>query len=255
MRQRVYSRALLGTVAVITLVALIIIGFVVIGSSKNDNLKSTVIAAQPTANPPLTAITTLSATSIPPSPVPTTLSASPTVITLPVAPGLSVITPTRIVGQAINLPSGYSPGLNLIYSSAPPLITPQEALRIVYNTGVPVGVDAVYNGKTVPISAIHGIATFGKAFPDGTQRWMGPQNIAVKTCDDSRKCVLTGEVLKSIENRPMWILDYALDESVFRPVQPGACGVTVQCETHNHAAFAVDTKLKTVLYSWSYHAA
>jgi hypothetical protein len=76
----------------------------------------------------------------------------------------------------------------------------------------------IIEGKMVTTYATYGLGTYGQVMDmsgfagitpsQGCENWAGPCNIQVEKCVRDKGCVLTGEVINKIIDRPMWLLYY-----------------------------------------------
>ena len=123
----------------------------------------------------------------------------------------------------------------LLRTSAPPLISRQEALHLIHNGGAPWALGGQYEGETVTIRAEYGLVTLGRPGEHGRD-WLGDRNIPLPT----------GEVLDHIERRPMWIVDYG------NVIAYGSGCPRCPPPIFNHIVYAVDAQTRAVLLSWFY---
>ncbi|HEX2916589.1 MAG TPA: hypothetical protein VH186_37865 [Chloroflexia bacterium] len=224
---------------VITFVVIILLILLALNvPTENREASVTGLATQPTLN--LTAPGFL----LPLSPAANTPLAGTTSST---AQSIVVITPREDTGEFITA-TGYDiANLSLKRLATPPLISSRDAAEIVYLKGYAWARGGEYRGRTVQIRATYGLATFGSPGPNGA--WLGPQNTPLLTCKSFGQCASSGILLKRLENRPIWLLEYNnLDPSEYPP-PPYACP---QCKRHDRTIFAVDCEYRAVIYSWTY---
>jgi len=138
----------------------------------------------------------------------------------------------------------HNPDMTFISTADTPLISSLDAQNVITDGGVPLVVSGQLGGRSMTITAIHGLATFG--IPDGKPDsggcigWIGPCNYPVFHCVKGQGCTPTGMTIPRLENRPMWIIDVA-----------GASFVGSGA-SFNHTVYAVDEMTKTVLFTWGY---
>jgi len=127
-----------------------------------------------------------------------------------------------VEGEAILSPAvKEGPNLTLSWTSQLPLITQQEVVNILHQSGVKWEAGTQRADKTITLTAIHGLATFGHAgdtsgialpdesYPKGAcANWLGPCPLPIIKCTDGGICGDTGRVHGRLEKRPMWIIDY-----------------------------------------------
>jgi len=160
--------------------------------------------------------------------------------------------PAMAVGTHIALPFDNMLGMTLLYTDIAPAISQQGATQIVYHflgnqQDWALGNGGKRQGKTVTVTAHYGAATFGGLTKDG-KTWGGLQNVHVRSCDNSGKCSANGQVLKHLENRPMWILDYVnVEENVPAPMCMNQSCTPISIPPTNHVVYAVDIQTNSVV--------
>ncbi|HMM40867.1 MAG TPA: hypothetical protein PKA95_03105, partial [Thermomicrobiales bacterium] len=198
------------------LLSLLLIAFAIqlFGRSGGDGRRSAVGISPTTGGD---AAATMIATGIP---------GSSEVAVTPLVP-ISII--TSAPGTIITLAAAPSGELTLVSAGSTSPISVEQALRAVYDRGVPFALGAAHNWQIPTISAAFGLATFGEKAPDGS--WVGDRNIQLPR----------DKVLDHIENRPMWILDYG---------NTTAYGSRARFA---NSVYAVDAETRAVLLIWFYN--
>lgn len=226
MRYRSYGKILIGAIAttIIVILSFVALSTYFVGSNVGSNNYPP--AATQNSNSPALAVGASVATATPPptrAVVPTTTS------------GLTIPTPSVAVGDIIPLPAALADHQNLTLRrpATNPQLSAQDAMRLVT---APWGMGGDYKGKKVTITATYGLATLGSRGADG--KWVGgPRNLTI-----------AGQVLDYIENRPMWILDYANTEFIV-----GGCPAPCPPPpTYTHTVYAIDEQTKILVFGWFY---
>lgn len=184
----------------------------------------------------------------------------------------NIITPTNTLGSHIKHRALDVSGVKLQHTAEQAVISPEEALQILYNSrfpaiytgstnGYPFNVDLIYGlgtvGETIPYRQI--TSTNGVKVPENCKTWSGPCNYPLETCS-SLTCKPSGEVLERIENRPMWIVNITISgsytaQSKFGPPPNAKCampnGTTQPCnqaQTEGHFIYVLDALSKSILF-------
>ena len=152
--------------------------------------------------------------------------------------------------------------LSLRFTKAAPLITQQEAMQVVRDSGVVWGLGGDFQDKPVTVRALYGQLTLGRpedtlgldtgdnqqALSSECAGWVGPCNVPVKRCIEDN-CQNTGKVINRIENRPYWIIDYG--NTI---ISHSGCPTCLAQAPYNHTVYAIDAQEKFVLMVWGYTA-
>ena len=214
-------------------------GFHMYTADHERDVSSLPVLARPTGPGPPPAPTATPGPAPSPAPTRPMARAAP-----PSPPGttLPAVTTPRAAGGRIPLPPGVSrpdgPNVEVVlYSTfAAPLISQPEAMQLVADLGMPWAFGGQHDGATVTIAAWYGCATFAK-LGNPSQPWAQARTIRLND----------GQVLGRIENRAMWLLDYArTSDGGGSPAQPAAATT--------HTVYVIDAATRTVALTWSYDA-
>jgi len=221
--ERLHRRLLIGIVATLVLA----VGIVFVGDA---NASSAAIPT-PTQSNNIRTVGAATATAKPTSGAPVSSTPGP-MITSPALPTWTNVT--------------------LRQTTLPPAISQQGAMQVVADRGVAWGLGGQVDGKTVTVTAVHGLGTIGHPgdtaslhLPQGGQvaaecvNWLGPCHFPTQQCAKG-VCAAAGPIIGRVENRPLWILDY---------------GNTTFVTSHsvlNHSVYAVDEVTRSVLQVWGY---
>jgi hypothetical protein len=167
-----------------------------------------------------------------------------TATTTPAAPTKAAI----VDGAFLTLPKELAGNdLHIRATTSKPVISQQEAMQIIYNfTKVDWTLDK--NGNTW---AQYGLVTLGHAGSAG-KPWVGPRNVTGVNCS-AGKCQNSSQVLDHIEDRPMWVLDYANADIPIPGVMPcPGCPNTPPSGT-KHVVYTIDAQTKTIMGPVSFY--
>jgi len=198
----------------ISLLAIIVLSIIAVG----------VIATLPApSNPTIAAGIVSIATSSTPTP-------DTTFVLPPAKP-----TPTLAAGQEIILPFNKKVDIKVVQASFPAPISKEIAIRALRYRQNAVDMwdlnKSTVSGKPITVTAVFGLVTDGKPGPNGF--WSGSVNVGIENCQLEGECVLTGQVLDHMENRPMWVIDI---EGINQPFAGGPSII------NNHVVFGIDAQ-------------
>jgi hypothetical protein len=112
-------------------------------------------------------------------------------------------------------------------------MTQDEAVSILFDSGIPFARGGKDRGQTVSMDAAAGLATVGYRSENG--QWLnGPLNMPLSD----------GTTLDHIEDRPVWILDYRTASTAI-PGDPLATPT-------NHVVYIIDIETRTILQVLGY---
>lgn len=142
------------------------------------------------------------------------------------------ITPTDTpvqVGQVYDRPYNKE-GIQVVRVADIPSISQDVALQALIAR---IGFNPMKNSTNVVLSATFGAVTQGQREADGS--WSGARNLPIVNCTVTGQCTPTGQYLDHLENRLMWVLDFA---NVSVPL-PGVCNATQTCKAPPNATHIV----------------